>query len=234
MASPHKKRRSKTAPADLFVQLRQGLRQTEAWRSLSYAARSVYIELAAGIFPHNNGRVERSVRFLADVVPCSTSTVQTSLKQLEARGFIVAESRGSFDPNGQGLGTLWRITEVGTACDPTPTKDYKDWRPPKNKTLYRKSTRGVAKSDTLAGQGVANTDTGCSEYRHRKGRFEGSGCSDFRHKSNLPGGDGLCVVCRPTPLSLPRRFTGRVSLSDDFTSTPRVFSTAARCYRGAA
>ena len=118
-------------PADKFVALRAGLRETQAWRSLSFAARAVYIEIAAGVHRENNGKAARSSRFLADVVATTRPTVDRALRDLIERGFIVREQGGCLGPEGKGKPALWRITEVGTMSNPTPTKDYLKWQPPK-------------------------------------------------------------------------------------------------------
>lgn len=130
----HDKRGRSLGSADIFVALRTGLRQSAAWRSLSFAARCVYIEMAAGVHQSNNGAVPRSSRFLAKAVGTTRPTVDRALQDLQERRFIVCVQGGHLGPEGRGKPSLWRLTELGTLTDPTPTKHYLNWQPAKSRS----------------------------------------------------------------------------------------------------
>jgi hypothetical protein len=184
---PKTDRTGRTVSGDKFVALRAALRQSDAWRSLSFSARAVLIEMMAGVHQANNGTVERSVRFLVDVVGCANSTVQSALRELMDRGFVVRTRGGCFGKDWQGQAALWRITEVGTMADPRPTKEYLAWRPDKNRKAYRDSVRTVPGNSTVGGVGVPGNSTGCTGKQHASPGFDPSRCTGKQHKSNLPG-----------------------------------------------
>lgn len=135
MARHDKRGRSPVPPDDQFVALRNGLRESSAWRSLGYLARLVYIEVAARCIPPskkgpgNNGSVEASVRYLAAKVECSKGGVEKALAELVDRGFLIRRQRGHLDFDGKGRGSLWQLTEHGTATQPRPLKSYLNWTP---------------------------------------------------------------------------------------------------------
>ena len=162
----NKKGRSKQ-PADKFVALRAGLRQSEAWRSLSFPARAVLIEVMAGAHRANNGTLRRSIRFIADLAPCAPSTVQGALRELIDKGFIVRTQDGCLGQDWKGQAARWRITEIGTAADPMPTKDYLAWNSKKTKrhTAKQYTSPGFAPSGCTAKQYKSTSIPGVGE-RH--------------------------------------------------------------------
>src|SRR5215213_10323914 len=80
-----------------FVSLPHYMLRSPAWRSLSPAARSVFIELAAIYNGSNNGRLALSARDAAEAVGCSKDTAARASVELVAKGFIECSSRGHFD-----------------------------------------------------------------------------------------------------------------------------------------
>lgn len=190
MAKGRKADKTGRSRGDKFVMLRQGLRETDAWRSLSFAARCVLIEMMAGVHEANNGRVPRSVRFLADVVGASRSTVEAALRDLQGRGFIERTQGGFLGSEGHAQAALWRVTEIGTMEERRPTKDYLNWREPDFKSLSQKSGRSVPKIGTVAPKGVPKNRTGCPENRDGNGGFERPRCPEKQDESIIPGSRG--------------------------------------------
>jgi hypothetical protein len=94
------------------------LLNSPAWRSLSLAARSAFIEIASLYVPGRNGRIAMSARRLADALPISRTTAARALQDLAARGFIEAVKAGGFNvKSGEGRATEWRLTLY--KCDVT-------------------------------------------------------------------------------------------------------------------
>lgn len=90
----NKKGRSKHGPA--FVQLHKFMLRTPAWRELSHAARSAYIEVAVIYNGTNNGEIAMAARTLADALACSRNTAARALIELEDAGFLEPTRIGSF------------------------------------------------------------------------------------------------------------------------------------------
>jgi hypothetical protein len=87
------------------------LLNSPAWRSLSLAARSVFIEIARNYVPGRNGRLAMSARMLAEALPISRATAARALQDLAARGFIEPVRPGGFNMKaGEGRATEWRLT----------------------------------------------------------------------------------------------------------------------------
>lgn len=196
--------------ADKFVALRAGLRQSAAWRSLSATARCVLIEMMAGVHETNNGTVPRSVRFLADVTGFSRGAVERALADLQERGFIVRTEGGHLGSDGRGKPSLWRVTEIGTATDRRPTKEYMDWRPPeKQKPVPVEGTQCPRRRDTSA-KSVPVEGTGCPTRRDTSG--------DSGPQSVPVGGTNLIyqvgdehAALKADPfIGAPRRFTATI------------------------
>jgi hypothetical protein len=87
------------------------LLNSPAWRSLSLAARSAFIEMARNYVPGRNGRLAMSARMLAEALPISRATAARALQDLAARGFIEAVRPGGFNMKaGEGRASEWRLT----------------------------------------------------------------------------------------------------------------------------
>ncbi len=146
-----------------FVQMINSFRQEPAWRALNYGARCLYIEIKSLHTGLNNGRIMCSVRHAVALLQCSHSSAERFLKELQDKGFIVEMKRGVLGVDGHGAGTLWRLTELGcpSVDDNRPTKNYRNWKPAKNKTPSLKSGRSVPKIGTGFAEGVPKIGTGC-------------------------------------------------------------------------
>jgi len=144
-----------------FVQLINSFRQEPAWMALSYGARLLYVEIKALYNGQNNGRIMCSSRYAAETLGCNKGSVAAYFNDLMDKGFIV-ETRGGFlGVNGRGHGRLWRLTELGFMGD-RPTKDYRDWKPEKNKTPYGNTGQYVRQDRTVSAEGVRQRRTGCT------------------------------------------------------------------------
>src|SRR5450631_1977545 len=72
-----------------------------AWREASLAARGLLVEMLARYRPGDNGRLEWSVRRVAEVLRVSKSTASAVLIELETIGWIVVMRAGSFSAKGR-------------------------------------------------------------------------------------------------------------------------------------
>jgi len=93
-----------------------------AYRSLSCPARCLLVELYALHNGVNNGELYLSVREAARRLGVGNTTAWRAFGELEAKGFIRARQRGSFDWKA-GLATCWILTEFGFA-GALPSKDF--------------------------------------------------------------------------------------------------------------
>ena len=104
------KKRSRSTP---FVKIDHYILKTDAYKSLSLAARAVLTELVRRHNGYNNGNICASERSLADEIGCDRRTIRRALKELEHKGFIKLTQKGSFNWKtgaGEGLGNTYSLT----------------------------------------------------------------------------------------------------------------------------
>jgi DNA-binding transcriptional MocR family regulator len=105
-----------------------------AWRAISIAARCLLVEMLTRYRPGDNGRLEWSVRDVAEVLGVSKSTASTALIELETTGWIEVTRAGSFSRKGRAsLYALAMFTNDVTA-EPA-TRTFERWRPDGSRPL---------------------------------------------------------------------------------------------------
>src|SRR5262245_18748803 len=100
-------KRSKDLP---HIRLYRGDMETAAWRSLSFGARCLYIELKKLYNGSNNGKLYLSAREAAERMPTNRMSANRWFHELEDRGFIMPAQKSSFDWKsgaGEGVATTW-------------------------------------------------------------------------------------------------------------------------------
>ncbi len=110
---------------------------TPAYRCMSAWGRSLLIEFRGKYNTHNNGEIAMSVLDAARLLGCHKDTAFKALRELEEKGWIREEQKGSFhwktDATGRKFrpATTYRITNqpVGLGVDIKATKEYMKWRP---------------------------------------------------------------------------------------------------------
>jgi Helix-turn-helix domain len=101
---------------DRYFQLHHYMLKTEAWRSLSAAARAVYVQLGARYNGTNNGKLACSVRDAAEECRLDKNTAMRAFKELVALGFIEETRHGSMSRKTR-IASEWRLTAF--RCDLT-------------------------------------------------------------------------------------------------------------------
>ena len=120
--------KGKKRSSEPFVGIAKFLFHTEAWLSLSTAARAVFVQLAVRYNGSNNGRLALSARDAAKECRISKNTATKAFKELVAKGFIEVEVLGSYKQHtrhaSEYLVTAWRddIRKVA------PKKTYQHWK----------------------------------------------------------------------------------------------------------
>ena len=71
-------------------------------------------------------------------------------RENQGHGFIGETRPGGRGVEGKGKGKRWRLTELGFMGD-QPTKNYRDWKPQKNKTPSYVGGQGVLLGGTVKG-----------------------------------------------------------------------------------
>jgi len=108
------------------VRLHYWLLESAAYRSLSVGARSLLVELYALYNGGNNGLLFLSSRSAGERLRCSKSQAHRWLGELQDRGFIRSQQRGSFTLKARHA-TTWVLTEFGFGGQ-LPAKDFMKWR----------------------------------------------------------------------------------------------------------
>ncbi len=150
-----------------FVSLPHYMLGSQAWRSLSPVARSVFIELAAIYNGSNNGRLALSVRDAAEWVCCSKTTAGRAFAELTDKGFIDLCSRGHFDRKTPHAAE-YRLTMH--PCDRSSdraSKRFMSWRPDETKSVAGPSSGTAGPS---GGTVKASTKENCRELSSTRDR----------------------------------------------------------------
>ncbi len=92
-----------------FVMLRRNMQQSIAWRSLSLAARCLWLELSARYNGHQN-EIGLSCREASLLLGCGKSTAATAFRALETAGFIALVSPAGFYQKTGRRAARWRLT----------------------------------------------------------------------------------------------------------------------------
>ncbi len=122
------KKRKPTGPR--FFQLYEWEMNLPAYRHLSCYARCLIMEFRRKHTGRNNGDIGMSCREAARLLGCAIDTASKALKELEEKGWIRCEEKGSFNQK-TNVPTKWRITShaVGLGVDMGETREYKRWKP---------------------------------------------------------------------------------------------------------
>jgi hypothetical protein len=105
-----------------------------AWREASIAARCLLVEMLARYRPGENGRIEWSVRRVAEVLGVSKSTASTALIELETTGWIEVTRAGSFSRKGRA--SLYALAMFNNDVTGEPaTRTFERWRPDGSRPL---------------------------------------------------------------------------------------------------
>ena len=109
----HRQNAAKGLP---YVQLYHWLRATPAWRSLGPYARCLYVEMRGRYNGSNNGNIVMSYREAQELLGCSNKPIPGAFLELQDRGFVKPNKKGSFSWkmrfNGAGRATTWILTEL--------------------------------------------------------------------------------------------------------------------------
>lgn len=136
-------RRGRSKAGGHFVRLDSFMMESAAWRSLTPAARAVYIEVRRRFNGHNNGWLALSVRDAAGRCNCNKDTARKALSTLQERGFIECVTPGGFTRKVRHA-TEWRLLDE--RCDKTgalPSKAFMRWRPPPTDERKARSEKGA-------------------------------------------------------------------------------------------
>ncbi len=118
-----------------------------AWKALSMTARCLEMELKALHNGDNNGDLFLSVREAAKRLGVAHNTANKAFKELEEKGFIKPNEKGSFTYKLRHA-TSWVLTEFEYHGQ-LATKDFMRWRP-EEKTRTQKLIPTVSKNDTAS------------------------------------------------------------------------------------
>jgi hypothetical protein len=105
-----------------------------AWREASLAARVLLVEMLARYRPGENGRLEWSVRRVAEVLRVSKSTATTALIELETSGWIEVTRAGTFSRKGRPSHYALATFTNDVTGEPA-TRTFERWRPDGDRPL---------------------------------------------------------------------------------------------------
>lgn len=134
-----------------FVQLHHYLLRSPAWRSLTPAARAIYVEVAMLYDGSNNGYLALAVRDAGERCRVNKDTAGRAFKELVQAGFLERAQAGGFAFKLRHA-TEWRLTNQ--KCDRTGALASKTFL----KTIPRVGESGTARSD-IEGQAVPKKGT---------------------------------------------------------------------------
>lgn len=116
--------------ADRYFTVEHFAMNTVSWRALRPLSRALYFEIKKLYNGYNNGQLFLSVRNAGKLLGVHKDTASKAFRDLEAKGYIRAKTRSSFDYKMR-KATCWILTEYKLG-DELPTKDFAKWRSEKN------------------------------------------------------------------------------------------------------
>jgi hypothetical protein len=135
--------KGRSVGAARHVRLYLWLVSSEAYQALDCTARALLVEFYSLYNGMNNGELFLSVREAARRLGVAPNTAMKAIRQLEDKGFIRPNQRGSFHWKA-GHATSWILTEFEYSGK-SATKDFMRWQPngEKQKPVLRLATGGI-------------------------------------------------------------------------------------------
>jgi hypothetical protein len=99
-----------------------------AWHEVSLAARCLLVEMLGRYRPGENGKLEWSIRRVAEVLGVSKSTASAALIELETIGWIEVTRAGSFSRKGRASHYALAMFTNDVTGEPA-TRTFERWRP---------------------------------------------------------------------------------------------------------
>jgi hypothetical protein len=137
--------KGRNSNSDRFMRLPQSVAKSEAYRSLSAAARSLLVELAMLENGQNNGSLYLSVRDAADRLGMADHrSVSIAFDDLVDRGLIrcTKEAHFGIKASEQSRARCWRLTWVPANNRPA-TRDWEGYSAPAKSTERKRADRGL-------------------------------------------------------------------------------------------
>jgi DNA-binding transcriptional MocR family regulator len=130
-------RRKHSSRGERFVKIEFWIMESDAWSSSSPKARALLLELIKrGYGELFNGKIGVSVRDAANALHVTTNTASRAFRELQEKGFIIAEHIGTFDTSkgGKNRATEWRLTFLPSSSASSfggakpATKEFMRWQ----------------------------------------------------------------------------------------------------------
>ncbi|SHJ19654.1 hypothetical protein SAMN05444000_1068 [Shimia gijangensis] len=108
-----------------FARMTRQHMERPAWRALSLPAQAIYPWLKLewkGPKANNNGKIELSLRQIADRVGCNAKTAMRAMQDLQRKGWVVVKKSASLGMAGEARSHQVELTEI--ACPPETRPSY--------------------------------------------------------------------------------------------------------------
>lgn len=117
------------ASSQKHIRLYNWVMDTPAWSSLPMGARCLLLEVWRRNNGLNNGQISYSQREAVKALGCGFGSAARWFTELQEKGFLVAERRGSFNWKhgaNEGRATVWRLT-MEPCKGERATKEFASW-----------------------------------------------------------------------------------------------------------
>jgi hypothetical protein len=206
--SKHRRQRPSNGP---HVQIPKTIMTAPAWRSMSFGARLLWIELRGWLRNDrlNNGRQHLSCRDAARALGTkSTRSIVRWYAENEHHGFLRKTAEGFLGSDGFGIAAKYRFTDLAYGTHP-PTRDYEKWE---SKMFVDTARRGGQKKQNP----VSPRDSPRAPQGHiRKAGVGGAVCAPQGHIGEL-------TRCAPQGHISRLPFPGVAKGKDQGSSTARA------------
>jgi hypothetical protein len=120
-----KRARKKEGP---YTALPKAITGSLAWRTMSFGARLLYIELRGWLRNDrlNNGKLFLSCRSAAKAIGADKTSIANWYAENEHYGFLRKTSEGFLGVDGRGIAAHYRFTDLAHGTHP-PTRDFEKW-----------------------------------------------------------------------------------------------------------
>ncbi|WP_323771238.1 hypothetical protein [Antarctobacter sp.] len=152
MVKEYKQHKRGKAAQEHWTKMQRSTMETPAWRSLSTAAQSAYVWIKfewKGPNANNNGKIQVSLRQLAQCMGINPETAGRAMLDLQKAGFTVVTRCAQLGVQGRASGHLLEITELPLPGDERGQgrRLFEKWMPGNDFPIVRPQIRNPKGGD---------------------------------------------------------------------------------------
>jgi DNA-binding HxlR family transcriptional regulator len=142
----------KTSTKHPYAAIEHRVIDSEAYRNLTFSARSLLTLMARQLTRDNNGHLQATYTFLRHYGFDSERTISRCLKELIAKGLLHRTRYGGYQQGASQYAVTWLSIRKreGLFLDGFKSCAWRDWRPPEEKNTSAKMQEATGKNGILS------------------------------------------------------------------------------------